>query len=141
MKNFKKSAKTISPTSKSGATSLPPIGDAFMCIETSCNNHGNNVFVSFERTDIIRISNITFYYKRFSILTNDSLNSIVRFGIQLLLANNTRNTRYNIPKKDRCSNTPTQWKNLSLDFTSENYSIKPIFEEIDNAYSDIVVLQ
>ena len=39
-----------------------------MYIETSSNNHGHErVFVSWERTDIIQISNITFYYNRFSI--------------------------------------------------------------------------
>ena len=47
--NFLKSTKTNSPTGYSGAVS----------------KHGPNVFVSFERTDIIQISNITFYYNRF----------------------------------------------------------------------------
>ena len=33
-----------------------------MFIETSSNNHGHErVFVSWERTDIIQITNITFY--------------------------------------------------------------------------------
>ena len=44
--NFIKSTKTISPTSESGAPSLLPIGNDFMYIETSSNNHGPNVFVS-----------------------------------------------------------------------------------------------
>ena len=71
--DFIKSTKTNSPTGHSGATSLPPIGKSFMYIETNSNNHGHErVFVSFERTDIIKISNITFYYNRFSILINDS---------------------------------------------------------------------
>ena len=74
--DFIKSTKTNSPTSFSGATNLSPIGDAFMYIETSSNNHGSNVFVSWERTDIIQISNITFYYNRFSILTNDNLKNM-----------------------------------------------------------------
>ena len=56
---FIKSTRTSSPTSDSGATSLPPIGDAFMYIETSGGNHGANIFCSFERTDNIQISNIT----------------------------------------------------------------------------------
>ena len=76
IQNFIKSTKTNSPTVYSGAKSLPLIGNSFMHIETSSNNHGNNVFVSSERTDIIQISNITFYYNRFSILTNDSLKSM-----------------------------------------------------------------
>ena len=35
IQSFTKSTKTNSPTGDSGATSLPPIGDAFMYIETS----------------------------------------------------------------------------------------------------------
>ena len=96
--NFFKSTKTNSPSSNSGPTSLPPIGNAFMYIETSSGNHGNNVFVSWERTDIIQITNITFYYNRFSILTNDSLKSMGRFRIQLLLEDNTWSTQYTIAK-------------------------------------------
>ena len=61
IQNFIKSTKTNSPTGFSGATSLPPIGNSFVYIETSSNNYDKNVFVSFERTDIIQISNITFY--------------------------------------------------------------------------------
>ena len=70
-------------------------------METSQINSGSdNIFVSFERTDIIQITNITFYYNRFSILANDPLKSKGRFRIQLLLADNTWSTRYNIPKND-----------------------------------------
>ena len=79
--DYIKSTKTNSPTGFSGAESLPPIGNSFMYIETSSNNHGDDVFVSWERTDIIQISNITFYYNRFSILTNDSKTPIGRFRI------------------------------------------------------------
>ena len=117
IQNFIKSTKTNSPTGYSGATSLPPIGNSFMYIETSSNNHGNNVFVSWERIDIIQISNKTFYYKRFSILTNDSLKSMGRFRTQLLLEDNTWSTRYNIPKNDRYSDTSTDWTKLGLNFT------------------------
>ena len=45
---FVRSTKTNSPTNYSGATSRPPIGDSFMFIETSSNNHVKNVFVSSE---------------------------------------------------------------------------------------------
>ena len=68
--DFLKSTKTNSPTSQAGSTSLPPIGTCFMYIETSAYNHNSSnddVIVSFERTDIIHISNITFYYNRYSI--------------------------------------------------------------------------
>ena len=82
--DFIKSTITNSPTGYSGATSLPPIGESFMYIETSSNNHGNNVFVSWERTDIIQITNITFYYNRFSILTNEDKKSMGGFRIELL---------------------------------------------------------
>ena len=83
--DFIKSTKSNSPTGYSGATSLPIIGKSFMYIETSSNNHGHErVFVSWERTDIIQISNITFYYNRFSILTNNSKKSVGIFRIQLL---------------------------------------------------------
>ena len=115
----------------------PPIGNSFMYIETSSNNHGKNVFVSFERTDIIQISNITFYYIRFSIITNDSLKSLGNFKIQLLLADNTWSTRYNISKNDRYSDSPTQWTKLSLNFTEENYGIKLTYDEIDSAHADL----
>ena len=107
--DFIKSTKTNSPTGYSGATNLPPIGNDFMYKETSSNNHGHEgVFVSWERTDIIQITNITFYYNRYSILTNDSKKSMGRFRIQLLLGDNTWSTRYNIPKNDRYSNASTQ---------------------------------
>ena len=83
--SFIKTTKTSSKTPDTGATNLPPMGDSFMYIETSGNKNRENVFVSFERIDIIQISNITFYYNRFSISTNDSLKSMGRFRVQLLL--------------------------------------------------------
>ena len=73
-----------------------------MYIETSSNYHGSdNIFVKFERTDIIKISNFTFYYNRYSILTDS------RFQIQLLLEDNTWNTHYTIPKNSQYSNSST----------------------------------
>ena len=99
--NFIKSTKRSSPTGNSGATSLPSVSTAFMYIETSSNIKGSSVFVSWERTDIIQISNITFYYNRFSILTDDSLKAMDRFRIQLFLEDNTWSTRYNILKNDK----------------------------------------
>ena len=65
IQNFVKSTKTHSITSQSGATSLSPIGDSFMCIETSGGIFGNKVFCSWERTDIIQLTNISFYYTRY----------------------------------------------------------------------------
>ena len=134
---FVRSTKTNSPTGYLGATSLPPIGNSFMYIETSSNNDGNNVFVSFERTDNSQISNITLYCNRLSILSNDSLKSMGRFRIQLLLEDNTWSTRYIITKKDRYTNTSTDWTPVSLNFTEDNYSINLLYDEIDTAHADM----
>ena len=138
IQNFIKSTKIYSPTGYSGTESLPPIGDAFMYIETSSNNHGHErVFVSFVRTDIIQISNITLYYNRYSILTSDSLKSMGRFRIQILLEDNIWSTRYNIPKNDRYSDTSTQWMKLSLNSTEENYGIRFNYDQIDTPHADM----
>ena len=116
--NFIRAVKTNSPTSDSGETTLPPIGSAFMHIETSSNIHGHErVFVSWERTDKKQNSNITFYNNRISILSKDSLKSMGRFRIQLLLTDTTWSKRYKIPKNDRHSDTSTDWTLLSLNFT------------------------
>ena len=135
--DFIKSTKTNSPTGFSGATSLSPIGDAFMYVETSSNNHGSNVFLSWERTDIIQISNITFYYNRFSISTNDNLKNMGRFRIQLLLDDNTWSTQYTIDKNTQYSDSESEWKLLNLGFTVENYGIKLILDQIETAHSDM----
>ena len=135
--DFIKSTKTNSPSSYSGATSLPPIGSAFMYIETSSNNHAPNVFVTWERTDIMQISNITFYYNRFSILTNDNLKNMGRFRIQLLLDDNTWSTQYTIDKNTQYSDSESEWKLLNIDFTVENYGIKLTLDQIDTALSDM----
>ena len=116
--DFIKSTKTNSPTGSSGATSIPPIGDAFMYIETSGNNselNNNNIFVSFERTDIINISNITFYYNRFSIVNHDKT-SMGRFRIQLF-RNGSWETKFTIEKNTEYSTNSTDWTLLNLDFT------------------------
>ena len=137
LQNFIRSTKTSSPTRDSGATNIPPIGDSFMYIETTSNNHGNNVLVSFERTDIIQITNITFYYNSFSILTSDNLKAMGRFRIQLLLEDNTWSTQYTINKNDRYSNNSTDWSLLNIDFTTQNYGIKLVYDQIDTAHADM----
>ena len=137
IQNFKKSTKTKSPTGYSGAKSLPSIGNSLLYIETSSNIHGNIVFGSFERRDIVKISNITFYYNRFSILTNDSIESMGRFRLQLLLEDNTWSTRYNIPKNDRYSDSSSSWTKLSLNFTVEIYGIILVYVEIDTLNADM----
>ena len=134
---FIEAKKSSSSTCHSGATSLLPIGNIFMFIETSSNLHGNIVYVSFERTDFIQNTNITFYYNRFSILTKDFLKSMGRFRIHLLLEDNTWSTRYNIPEIDRYSETSTDCSLKSLCFTVENYGIKLIYDEIDTTHADM----
>ena len=127
IENLIKSTKTNSPTGDSGATNFPPIGSAFMYIETSSSNHGHNmVFVSWLRTDFIQITNITFYFNSFSILSNNNLKAMGRFRIQLSLDDNTWSTQNRIAKNNQYSDTSTDWTLLNLDFTVENYSIKLI---------------
>ena len=60
-----------------------------------------------------------------------------RVRIQLLLAKNTWITIYNIPEKDQYSDTSTQWKKLSLNFTVENYGIKFLYDKVDSAHADM----
>ena len=110
-----------------------------MYIETSSINHGNNVFVSWERTDIIQITNTTFYYNRFPILTNEDKKSMGRFRIQLLLEDNTWSTQYTIAKNSQYNNTSTEWKLLNLDFTVENYGIRLVYDQIDTPHADICI--
>ena len=74
-----------------------------MYIETCSNNHGPNVIASWEKTDIIQITSITFYHNRFSILTDDNLKNMGRFRIQLILDDNTWSTQYTIPKNSQNS--------------------------------------
>ena len=109
-----------------------------MYIETSGDNCGSdNVFVSWERTDIIQITNITFSYERCSILTNDSEKSKGRFGIQLLLEYNTWSIRYTIAKNDRNNNSATERTLLNSDFTVENYGIKVIYDQFNTTHADM----
>ena len=136
LQNFLRSTKTNSATGDSGATSLPPIGNSFMYIESSSNNYVINVFVSFERTDIIQITNISFYYNRY-FSSNQNLRAMGMFRIQLLLEDNTWSTQYTIAKNDRYSDNSTNWTLLNIDFTIENYGIKLIYDQIDTAHADM----
>ena len=106
-----------------------------MYIETSSNNNGNNVFASFERTDIIRITNITFYCNRYS-SSDSNLRGMGRLRIQLL-EDNTWSTQYTIAKNTQYSNTSTDWTLLNLDFTVESYGIKLIYDQIVTAHADM----
>ena len=59
------------------------------------------------------------------------------FRIQVLLEDITWSTRYNIPEKDRSSDTSIQWTKLSLNFSEEIYGIKLIYDEIDTPHADM----
>ena len=108
-----------------------------MYVETSSNNHGNNVFVSFERIDIKQKIIIIFYYRRFSILPNDFTKSRGRFRTHLLFEDDTWSTRYSIPKNDQYSDSSTDWTIVNLNFTVDNYVIKIIYDEIQTPHADI----
>ena len=57
---FIKSSISTTPSPDTGSNNLPPIGKSYLYIETGANNYGSNVYCSFERTDIIQISKISF---------------------------------------------------------------------------------
>ena len=141
--DFVKPTKTISPTGSSGAMSLPPIGTCFMYIETSANNHNStndNVFVSFERTDIIHISNITFYYNRFSTSIADKRN-MVKLEIQLL-RNGVWETDYTISKDNNFSILSTDWTLFNMNIISQpNYGIKINYSGINSAHADMCFIE
>ena len=139
--DFTKSTKTNSPTGSSGATVLPPVGNSFMYIECSGNNYNtanNNVFVSFERTDINHISNITFYYIRFTYTDINSIKrSMGKFEIQLL-RNGVGETGYTIEKSSNLTETETERVLLNLDIISQpNYDIKLLYSQISSAHNDM----
>ena len=60
LQNFIRSSTLLTPSPDTGSNVLPPIGKSYLYIETNSNNHGENVFCSFERIDIIQISKISF---------------------------------------------------------------------------------
>ena len=60
-----------------------------------------------------------------------------RFRIQLMLEDNTWSTRYNMPKKDRYSDSSTDWTFVNLNFTVKNSGIKLIFDQEDTPHADM----
>ena len=60
-----------------------------------------------------------------------------RFGIELLLEDNTWSTRYKIPKNGRYSDSSTDWSLVNLNFTIENYGIRLVYDQIDTAHADM----
>ena len=134
---FLKSTTNTSPTAESGAKNLTPIGWSFMYVESLGNNHGaNHVMVSWERTDTIHISNIKFYYIRFSTY-DQNLRGMGRFRIQFLLEDNTWSTIYNINKNSQYGNGSTVWHLFDVDITQENYGVKFFYDQIPRAHADM----
>ena len=70
----------------------------------------------------------------FSILTDEISKKMGRFGIQLLLEDNTWCTQYTIPRNTQYSNSSTECKLLILDFTIRNKLIRDL---VDTAHSDM----
>ena len=66
IQNFIRSSNQLTPSPDTGSNTLLPIGKKYLYIETSSKNHGECVYCSFERTDIIQISKISFFYNRYS---------------------------------------------------------------------------
>ena len=118
IQNFIRSSKKTTPGPDTGAKILPPIDDSFMFIETRSNNHEAMVFCSFERTDIIQMTHISFYCNRYS-AENDN-RTMERFRIQLLLTDNTLSTKYIFPKNDQYTKQ-SEWILVNLNFIEENY--------------------
>ena len=133
--NFVKSTKTSSPTGDSGAEVLPPIGKAFMYIESSGNNN-SEAYVKLIRTDIIQITNITFYYNRYS-SSDENLRAMGRLSISILLDDDTWTNKYVIQNNSQYSNTSSEWTLLSLDITEENYGIQIIYDRIRSPHADM----
>ena len=133
LQNLIKTSRGSTPNANSDPSSIPPISDSFLHIETSGNNYGENFYCTFVRTDITHISNIGFC--RNGLSTGDN-QAVGFFRIQLLLADNTWSARYNVPKSD-CYSTSTQWISVNLNFTMENYDIKPNYDGINSSVADM----
>ena len=86
--------------------------------------------------DIIQITNITFYYNRFSI-SDINYRSKGRFRIQLLLDDDIWETQDTVAKNDGHSSSSSEWSLLNLDFTKKNFGIKLIYDKIDTAHADM----
>ena len=71
------------------------------------------------------------------ILTIDSLESMGRFRIQLLLEDNTWSTIYTNGKNTNFSDSSTDWSLLSLDNTQSNYGVKLVYDQIETAHADM----
>ena len=103
-----------------------------MYLETSGTIYGQNVYVSFDRTDIIHISSFTFYYNGFSA---GSTKSMGRFQIQLLLRNSQWFSKYKIDKNTHYNRSSIDWNPLHIGFTEPNFSVELVYDEIRFSFS------
>ena len=109
-----------------------------MYIDTSqIISSDENKIDSFQRTEYIQNSKISFYYDRFSTGTNDSNKSMGTFRTKLLLNRSTWSTRYEIPKNDRYINSSAQWTLVSLKFNIKNFGIKLVCDQEDTPHNDM----
>ena len=138
LKKFTKSTRMKSPTSHSEAMRFPPIVISFMYIETIQNTHGSDsVFVSFERTDNVQITIMTFFYNKLSTEIDGFLKEMWRFTIRYLVADNTWSTRYNISQNDRYIDSSIKRTKSGLNCTVENYGIKLICNPMDRLHANV----
>ena len=87
--SFIRSPISSTPLGSIRATSLPPVGDSFMNLETSSNLSGTNVYCSFERTNFVEISNIEFYYTKWKRSAGSVHKARGMFRVQLVLSDIT----------------------------------------------------
>ena len=107
--------------------------------ETSANNQYTSidiVLVSFERTDIIHISNITFYYKRLS-TSAASKKNMGKMEIHFL-RNGVWQTEYTMDEYTNFSAISTDWSLFNMNIISQpNYGIKLVYSGINSAHADM----
>ena len=104
-----------------------------------------NVFISFEGTDIIQISTKNSYYDRFS-SPSSNLRSMGLFWIILLLPNSQWHSRYIIDENTNYRSISKELSYLYLDFTETNYGKKIVDDHLDTTvahmcFNNILITQ
>ena len=134
MQNFVIPTESTSPTGSTAASSSHPFDESFMDIETGDNCSDQFVFNSLERTDIIQISNNTFYCYR---LSAGKSKSIGRIRNQLILLNSQLHSRSMTDKSTKHGSTSTEGSLLTLAFTEKNNGVILVYDQIDTASADM----
>ena len=120
--NFcRRSINTVPSHPVTGAKKLPPTGLAYMYIESSGNNQradDNSLCASFSRYDLNNISNISFYYNRYS--RDGSENEMASFVIKKLDVKIIW-FLFSVYKKCDEYTLIDGWKSIDLDITTMNY--------------------